>query len=347
MNEKAYYGWRQPTPTTIRSSDIDLLGQLLFLYIVNQTRNEDGFVSFWHGNKSYEIELKRGQSIFAIGRIERELKIGRKRIERSLNALKRYTEMELEAKPFGTIVTMKDWDNITKMELEKQFNSNSIATREQFNSNTSKESVKNDKNVKSETIKDRDNYLTDFLSENLDAIVEKYSNIEEESILKEVSKFIDYWNEKNPKGRKYKWEKQKTFDPILRFYKWIGKALEMGNVEIKKGEAVPLTDDDIKRTFKKVFEREPTESQIKTIQKHSQGGEYTAGFSTFWAFYPTEQRKGKGLAFEEYQKLDNKTKMRALLGVKEYNKKVGGRDGVYIPLPSKWIKEGRWDDESI
>jgi len=36
----------------------------------------------------------------------------------------------------------------------------------------------------------------------------------------EIEKFIDYWTEKNPNGKKMKFEKQKTFDPNLRLKRW-------------------------------------------------------------------------------------------------------------------------------
>jgi hypothetical protein len=36
----------------------------------------------------------------------------------------------------------------------------------------------------------------------------------------EVDKFIDYWTEKNPKGRKMRFEKEKTFDPAKRLATW-------------------------------------------------------------------------------------------------------------------------------
>jgi len=36
----------------------------------------------------------------------------------------------------------------------------------------------------------------------------------------EIEKFIDYWTEKNPNGKKMKFEKQKTFDPNLRLKTW-------------------------------------------------------------------------------------------------------------------------------
>lgn len=40
-------------------------------------------------------------------------------------------------------------------------------------------------------------------------------------LLEEYEQFCSYWKEKSPNGRKERWEKEKTFDPNLRFHRWL------------------------------------------------------------------------------------------------------------------------------
>lgn len=51
-------------------------------------------------------------------------------------------------------------------------------------------------------------------------ILKKY-NITLEELKDEFQEFILYWKEKSPNGKKERWEKEKTFDPNLRFHRWL------------------------------------------------------------------------------------------------------------------------------
>lgn len=42
----------------------------------------------------------------------------------------------------------------------------------------------------------------------------------------ELVKFIDYWTEKSPRGKKRRWEKEKTFDPKRRLDRWFNNKIE-------------------------------------------------------------------------------------------------------------------------
>lgn len=50
----------------------------------------------------------------------------------------------------------------------------------------------------------------------------------------EVQKFIDYWTEKSPRGKKMKFEKQKTFDPAKRLKTWELNYFEWSNQKSKE-----------------------------------------------------------------------------------------------------------------
>jgi hypothetical protein len=46
-------------------------------------------------------------------------------------------------------------------------------------------------------------------------------NISQEVFNEQLEEFVLYWTEKSPNGKKQRWQKEKTFDPIRRFARWI------------------------------------------------------------------------------------------------------------------------------
>ena len=51
----------------------------------------------------------------------------------------------------------------------------------------------------------------------------------------EINKFIAYWCEKSPRGRKMRFEKEKTFDPKRRLVTWFDNVQKWGKKEpVKK-----------------------------------------------------------------------------------------------------------------
>ena len=46
-------------------------------------------------------------------------------------------------------------------------------------------------------------------------------NIADEINFNDIDNFIDYWTEKSPRGRKMRFEKQKTFDVKRRMQRWM------------------------------------------------------------------------------------------------------------------------------
>ena len=71
---------------------------------------------FWHGNKMFSVDLDHGQMILRINDIAKELRVSSDMIKKRLKIINEiYTELEFEGRPFGTIVTVKDYDALTKM----------------------------------------------------------------------------------------------------------------------------------------------------------------------------------------------------------------------------------------
>jgi hypothetical protein len=50
--------------------------------------------------------------------------------------------------------------------------------------------------------------------------------IHKKYFLLEIQKFINYWTEKNPGGKKERWQMQKVFDPNRRLATWMSRFLE-------------------------------------------------------------------------------------------------------------------------
>ena len=120
MQEKTT--WKQPTPTDINfDSNFDALDRAVFREILSLCQNADYLSRFEHASRRYSIELKRGQCIFKVAQFAKEMKNDAKRVRKSIeNLSKWYTEMESKAMPYGLIVTIKDYDELTKMDNGKE-----------------------------------------------------------------------------------------------------------------------------------------------------------------------------------------------------------------------------------
>ena len=85
-------------------------------------------------------------------------------------------------------------------------------------------------------------------------------------------------------------------------------------------------------------------------ERKTAGGEvvYSADFVTFWKAYP--KRVGKGKASEEWQKIKaprpDLDQVLAAITTQKRSKAWRKEDGQYIPNPSRWINERRWEDEA-
>lgn len=60
----------------------------------------------------------------------------------------------------------------------------------------------------------------------------------------EIEKFIRYWTEKNPRGKKMKFEKQKTFDPKRRLQTWASNYFERKEKSFGKKEKLRVSVED-------------------------------------------------------------------------------------------------------
>lgn len=144
FNQKCF---KKPIPTDIISiPQLDFLSRALIREIISMARNVPETEVFWHGNKMFSVDLDHGQMILRINNIAECLGISSDMIKKRLKIINEiYTELEFEGKPFGTIVTVKDYDSLIKMVDVSETKTKTKQYRNQNESSTSNKTVKTDK----------------------------------------------------------------------------------------------------------------------------------------------------------------------------------------------------------
>lgn len=123
------------------------------------------------------------------------------------------------------------------------------------------------------------------------------------------------------------------------------------DIELYKQELVSwLTIDD---HMENICEPNAIESSKKKVvskeKKGERGKEYSADFLKFWEAYP--RKEGKGKAFVEFDKIKvNESLLAEMLAAIEVQKKSDQwkKDkGQFIPHPSTWLYQRRWEDQPL
>lgn len=118
--------WKQPTPSEFtHNSHHDVAGDMLLTYIWQLVKHEDAIVTIKHGNKTFQIPLKKGQALVRLNQIKNSLGVSYKKIA---NTLKRVIEREneknneivMEGHPFGRILTFKNADELFALDSPKK-----------------------------------------------------------------------------------------------------------------------------------------------------------------------------------------------------------------------------------
>lgn len=95
-----------------------------------------------------------------------------------------------------------------------------------------------------------------------------------------------------------------------------------------------------------VWQESPDEESLQKIIDYMQvdgGAGYTEGFAVFWFGYLN--KKGKGSAFKSFQKLNKQDRMDAIKNLPDWNARNSDKEIQYIPHPSTWLNQRRWEDE--
>jgi len=88
------------------------------------------------------------------------------------------------------------------------------------------------------------------------------------------------------------------------------------------------------QTFLKFFQPEVSKKKLLAVS-----------FKVFWKLYP--KKVGKGYAKKCYIKINSKVNLALIMleALKKQLKSEEWKDKKYIPNPSTWLNQGRWDDE--
>jgi hypothetical protein len=96
-------------------------------------------------------------------------------------------------------------------------------------------------------------------------------------------------------------------------------------------------------TPKKQNQKPKTKNQIQ--KGESPRGEYTPAFDKFWDSYP--RKVGKGAAFRDWKKIKSRNDTEILTALEQQKKQDQWQrnNGQYVPHPTTWINQRRWEDE--
>lgn len=180
-------GWKQPTPTDgLNNPNLNTLDWMVFLYAWNMVRREPGVYEFIQGNRHFSVELERGQCVFKVSAVAQDLEIGRKRVHKSIEKLQKwYTEMHIEAKPYGLVLTFKRADEILKMDNERNIEGTMKGQRRDNEGTTSKKNVKNVENEKN--VKEKRKYIKEKFLEFWNLYPKKVAKTKAEDVYSKIA----------------------------------------------------------------------------------------------------------------------------------------------------------------
>jgi len=189
--------WRQPTPTDLNNDEnLTFLERSLFREILSLCQNKKKLLRFVHANRDYSIELNRGQCVLKVSKIAKELKIGRKKVRRSIEILQKwYNGMDIKAMPFGLIITVKGYDDIVKMDNGMD-NKGTIKAQWRHNKGTTNKNVlESVKSVKDNTYISSSTHKKYTLEELAKIYVDLFNKVMKTKYksIKAILKGLEYW----------------------------------------------------------------------------------------------------------------------------------------------------------
>lgn len=118
----------------------------------------------------------------------------------------------------------------------------------------------------------------------------------------------------------------------------------------KHREKLKKEESDVTETSPKRFSNGSSNApeQIRTEQIRKEKDIYGQNFASFWSAYP--KKAGKGYAHQCWQKIKPpKPTLKEILDSLEEHKNSlqWKRDHQYIPNPSTWLNQRRWEDEPL
>jgi len=201
------WGWYQ------KSEMVHLF--LHFLLLANHEENE------WQGNK-----IKKGQFITGLDKLKQDTGISAQTLRTCIGRLKSTGEITNKSTNRFRLITIVNWvdyqdkDKLLTSKSTGKLTNNQHTTNKQLTANKKLKNDKNDKEVEEKTPTKKP-VKKDFIELLEEALIDFKDKLPNDILKVEVQKFILYWTEKNPNGKKEKWEMQSTFDVKRRLASWL------------------------------------------------------------------------------------------------------------------------------
>lgn len=112
-------------------------------------------------------------------------------------------------------------------------------------------------------------------------------------------------------------------------------------IELNQQCIEPVTKP-LQHCTKSVTPETETETE-KTLSEKKNSDSYTDSFQTFWDAYP--KKTGKGKAFDIWKKVKADGKLSKILKALSWQATSSQWVDGFIPLPSTYLNQRRWDDE--
>lgn len=208
----------------------------LFVYLLLKANMED---KQWRG-----IVIKRGQLVTSIASICKDTNLTTQQARTSLNRLKSTNEITIKTTNRFTLVTickyesyqhLEDTEQQTEQQTTQQSNNKQITNKQQQH--------KNNKNIRNKEDNKEDIFTNVHISEKDATKVAPIKTIEERKVeflesLRQyipiygeqmIREFYDYWSESSENARKFRKEKQTTWDTAKRLARWAKNQKSYGN----------------------------------------------------------------------------------------------------------------------
>ena len=197
MNEIGYISIHRRILNWEWYSDIPV--RLTFLHLL--------VIANWEEKEWKGIKIKRGQVVIGRKKLSEEIGISEQQLRTSLIKLKSSQQITIKPTNKFSVVTIIKYNDYQDKDKKTTNKKNKKQPTNNQQSTTTKESNKEiNKN-------DIDYRLSEFKN-SLQPFLEKYGS-------KMLNDFYLHWAEKNPNGKKMKFEKQQTFDVNLRLIRWL------------------------------------------------------------------------------------------------------------------------------
>ena len=134
---------------------------------------------------------------------------------------------------------------------------------------------------------------------------------------------------------------------IDRFYKSYQETCERNKNNIKKRYTKSTTVDGGSARIRSLPSEEEAKAEEEAKSKSNPNTSRASAFDTFWKAYP--KKSGKGAAEKAFSKLPAPAsllpKMLDAIELQKQSIQWQKENGQFIPNPSTWINQRRWEDE--